>query len=194
MSTRKLTATMVALMALAAVSVACSSSNNNSTATTTATAAATATGTAMATETGTAMATETATAMATETATPMATETATPMADNATTVNVTMKEFSITSSVTDFKVGQPYHFVVKNEGVAAHELMVVKPIDPGSMTAAEMEAAALAMVQQSDLPSGGTAEFDLTFDQTYSKGSLELACHLPGHYEAGMHTSITVSQ
>jgi uncharacterized cupredoxin-like copper-binding protein len=33
---------------------------------------------------------------------------------------------------------------------------------------------------------------DYTFTKAYPAGTLEFACHLSGHYEAGMHLPITV--
>jgi hypothetical protein len=38
---------------------------------------------------------------------------------------------------------------------------------------------------------GATWSVDYTFTKQNS-GTLELACYLPGHYEAGMHQAITV--
>src|SRR5574341_1648436 len=41
------------------------------------------------------------------------------------TVKVTLKEFTVESSVKEFKPGVRYHFVVKNEGQVAHEFMIM---------------------------------------------------------------------
>jgi len=43
-------------------------------------------------------------------------------------VQVTLSEYKITSSVTTFSPGTPYHFVVTNKGRIAHEFMMM-PMD-----------------------------------------------------------------
>ena len=114
----------------------------------------------------------------------------------ATEVNITLTEFGINSSVNDFQTGVPYHFVVKNEGAVEHELMLLPPVMTDSMGMAmnmdELDKAALAMIPASDLPAGATASFDYTFADTAPTGSLEFACHTPGHYEMGMKLPITI--
>ncbi len=111
-------------------------------------------------------------------------------------VHVTTSESStgqtITSDVTTFTAGESYHFVVQNDGQIAHELMIVEPIDPGSMDMEEMDDMALYVVEEDDLEAGDTVEFDYTFPEDVVGTDLEFACHIAGHYEAGMHLPITV--
>jgi len=110
-------------------------------------------------------------------------------------VTVTLSEFAFQSSLTDFKVGVPYHFTIINKGAIPHELMIVKPLDNSSnMTMEEMDNMALADVEADDLPAGGTATLDYTFTAPATPGTLEFACHIPGHYESGMKLPITVTQ
>jgi uncharacterized cupredoxin-like copper-binding protein len=122
------------------------------------------------------------------------TPTATEAAANAEpqTVNVMVTEFAVESSVTAFQAGVPYHFVVTNDGVVPHELMIVPPMEPGMMSMEAMDELALAVVEEDDLGAGQMHEFDITFDHAYAEGELELACYIAGHYEAGMHTAMTV--
>jgi uncharacterized cupredoxin-like copper-binding protein len=113
----------------------------------------------------------------------------------ATEVKITLEEFGIESSMTDFQTGVPYHFVVTNEGSAEHELMLMPPVTDSmgmAMNMDEMDKNALAMIDASDLPSGATASFDYTFTKSAGAGNLEFACHTPGHYEMGMKLPITV--
>src|SRR5574341_2131311 len=49
-------------------------------------------------------------------------------------VQVTLTEFGIEASQSTFKVGQPYRFVVTNEGALAHEFMVSAPLMAGMDT------------------------------------------------------------
>ncbi|MGD2100932.1 MAG: hypothetical protein PVG83_01735 [Acidimicrobiia bacterium] len=117
-------------------------------------------------------------------------------AGNDNEVHLTTTETStgqvITSDVTTFTAGDTYHFVVENEGQAAHELMIVEPIDPGAMDMEEMDEIALYVVEEDDLEPGETFSFDFTFPEDAVGADLEFACHIAGHYEAGMHLAITV--
>ncbi|MDP1546164.1 MAG: hypothetical protein Q8L87_09080 [Anaerolineales bacterium] len=112
-------------------------------------------------------------------------------------VTITLTEFGIEPSLTEFKTGVPYHFVVTNEGAVEHEIMIMPPLTEDDMGMAmdmeELDELALVMIEASDLPVGGTASFDYTFTEAAPAGALEFACHTPGHYEAGMKLPITVS-
>jgi len=111
----------------------------------------------------------------------------------ATEVKITLKEFAIESSATDFQVGVPYHFVVTNEGLVEHEIMIMPPLMEGmAMDMEQLDKTALAMIEASKLPAGATASFDYTFTEPASAGTLEFACHTPNHYEQGMKLQITV--
>ena len=108
-------------------------------------------------------------------------------------VKVTLNEFTIESSITDFQVGVPYHFVVTNEGEDPHEIMLMEPMeDTTGMDMEEMDEMALAHIEEDDLPPGGTAILDYTFTAPAASGELEFACHIQGHYESGMKLPITV--
>ena len=106
-------------------------------------------------------------------------------------VRITAGDYSFKSSLTSFEQGVPYHFVVSNEGSVEHEFMIVKPM-PTSGDMEEMDAQALAHIEEDDLKPGQTASIDYTFTQAYPSGTLEFSCHLPGHYEQGMHLAIDV--
>lgn len=107
-------------------------------------------------------------------------------------VQVTVGDFWIESSQTTFQPGTPYRFVVTNEGRAVHEFMVVSPMLTAAMSMEEMDEMALGVIDYRELPPGATTVLDLTFDQAYPAGSLELSCHVPGHYESGMRLPIVV--
>ena len=118
------------------------------------------------------------------------TATTVPADGSPTVVHVTANEMTITSDVTTFKVGVPYTFEVTNEGTIAHEVMLVQPTDLTDME--EIDAFALGMAESEDLVPGATVSFDYTFTEEDLAGPLELACHVPGHHEAGMLLPITV--
>lgn len=106
-------------------------------------------------------------------------------------VQVTLNEFSIQSSLETFDVGVPYHFVVSNQGSVAHDFMIGAPTQ-GTVSEDDAEASALITIESEDLQPGATKTLDYTFTQAAPAGTLEFACHVPGHYEAGMKLPITV--
>src|SRR5512135_2149041 len=63
-------------------------------------------------------------------------------------VRVTLSDNKITSSLTTFTIGKPYHFVVTNTGNVAHQF-VIAPMGMGlgRMSADEMHRAALFMYE-----------------------------------------------
>ena len=117
-------------------------------------------------------------------------------ASTQTEVKVTLTDFGIQSSVTEFKVGVPYHFVVTNTGAIPHEFMLMPPLMADHMGMAmdmeELDEMALAHIGEDELQPGATVSFDYTFTEPAPSGTLEFACHIPGHYEAGMKLGITV--
>src|SRR5262245_42087513 len=77
----------------------------------------------------------------------------TPNAAGATSVQVTLVDFKVQSSLTTFKVGVPYHFVVTNNGTTTHEFMAL-PI--AKETASEDERDAAEFFEVSELDPGHT--------------------------------------
>lgn len=109
------------------------------------------------------------------------------------TVQVTEKDFHITSSITSFVPGKTYHFVVTNQGQSMHEFMVM-PKAEGSMSGipmGSMDKVALASIPMID--PGETQTLDYTFPPSAAGSRPEFACYMPGHYEAGMKLDVTVN-
>lgn len=110
-------------------------------------------------------------------------------------VQVKLSEFKIEPSITTFETGVSYRFVVTNAGTVAHELMIMPAMDTNAATEMDMEELdemALGVIEEEDLQPGATATLDLTFTELAPAGTLEFACHTPGHYPAGMKLPITV--
>lgn len=111
-------------------------------------------------------------------------------------VAITMTDFGIESSRTSFEVGVPYHFTVTNNGAINHELMIMPPLTQDQMGMGmnmdAMDKMALAMIEADMMTPGKTMSLDYTFTEPAMAGSLEFACHVEGHYEAGMSLPITV--
>lgn len=108
-------------------------------------------------------------------------------------VQVTLTEFAVESSITEFKVGQPYEFVITNEGAIAHEIRIIPPVHgEEDVHSGEAHHASLLVVTEDDLPAGETVTIEYTFEADQAGRELELACHIEGHYEAEMLLPITV--
>jgi uncharacterized cupredoxin-like copper-binding protein len=110
-------------------------------------------------------------------------------------VNVTLGEFTIESSVTEFKPGVQYRFTVTNKGQVPHEFMIM-PVETDAMemmgmSMEEMDALAFMVIPEEKLPSGVTVVMEYAFTGV-PEGNIEFVCALPGHVEAGMYTPITV--
>jgi predicted lipoprotein with Yx(FWY)xxD motif/uncharacterized cupredoxin-like copper-binding protein len=102
------------------------------------------------------------------------------------TVQITLSEFSIEASQTDFKVGETYTFEITNAGEFTHELVVEKagavdePLEVDGV-AAEAE----------EIGTGETATITVTFTEA---GNYQLACHIMFHYTMGMALTIHVTE
>jgi uncharacterized cupredoxin-like copper-binding protein len=111
-------------------------------------------------------------------------------AGNATEVQVTLTDFKVNSSLTSFAVNKPYHFVVTNRGATEHEFMITPAMMKG-MDMGDAHSQALVMIDK--IPAGETKSVDYTFTKQSAQGSLEMACHLSGHYDLGMAQAIEVT-
>jgi uncharacterized cupredoxin-like copper-binding protein len=107
----------------------------------------------------------------------------------AQTVTILEGDMSIKSDMTSFKVGTPYHFVVKNEGKVVHEFTIAKKVPGGNQDARD----AASVKDVDNIAPGQTSRFDFTFQDPAPAVGMELECSYPGHYEMGMHLDITVT-
>lgn len=107
-------------------------------------------------------------------------------------VRVVMGEMYFKPTLTTFKVGQPYKFVLVNEGKEPHEFTIAPPRKAGQDEKDE-DAASLLDVDQ--LAGGQSRTLDVfTFKKPAPAGTLEIECSYPSHYEGGMHTPIIVEE
>ena len=97
-------------------------------------------------------------------------------------VKVTLTDFKFAASTTAFSPGVTYKLVVTSDGRVPHELMIMPQGE-------KHHHMALLDIEQDELGPGASASREFKFAQP---GSFEFACHLPGHYEAGMVLPITV--
>ena len=69
-------------------------------------------------------------------------------------VEITVNEFNIVASQTEFKAGQTYNFIVTNEGALEHEFMIIEPMEMDSDEAMEEDDhddAALLVITEDEL-------------------------------------------
>ena len=100
-------------------------------------------------------------------------------------VRVTLTEFSIQTSTQVLHPGVPYRMVVTNRGQVNHELRIAPPGAQGG-------PGEIASMDEMTLQPGTAHAMDVIVPEAAVSTGLEVACHLPGHYEFGMHLAIRV--
>jgi len=121
------------------------------------------------------------------------TSAAAPTSGNGNQVDVTLADNTIASSLTTFKVGVPYSFVIKNTGNHAHNFNISTPVSVSGSLDASL-AQALLTVTQDQLPVGGGTTVAFTFPESTAGAQLEFSCLIKRHYEDGMRLAITVTK
>jgi uncharacterized cupredoxin-like copper-binding protein len=114
--------------------------------------------------------------------------------DGSINVDVILTDFGMESSLTTFEAGKTYRFTITNNGAIAHEFVIAEPLMEGEDHSGDMEMmheGVVIEVEEDELPPGATVTVDATFPD-HVDGELEFACHIAGHYEAGMRSPITM--
>ena len=106
----------------------------------------------------------------------------TPAAAGA--VDVTLLDGDIEASATTFTVGQTYTFNVSNMGTLPHEFVIEKA---GAVDEPLESDSGVAEIEPFDAGQSQSIEFTFT-----EPGIYQFACHVPGHYPAGMVLTIMV--
>ena len=109
----------------------------------------------------------------------------------ARTVKVTTTDqMRFEPSAFEFAVGETVIFEVTNAGLVVHEFYVGTPEEQASHEE-EMKSGHSTHDHQNSLSvdPGQTRTLQLTFAKA---GSLEVGCHVPGHWDAGMRGALTV--
>jgi uncharacterized cupredoxin-like copper-binding protein len=105
-------------------------------------------------------------------------------AQAATHVGVTLTEYKVSMASTSIPAGVPVTFNATNKGQTIHEVVLEKAgaaDQPLEMNGGEAEI--------EDIAPGQTKSATWTITQP---GVYQLACHVPGHFEAGMVQQFTV--
>lgn len=111
---------------------------------------------------------------------------------NENEVTITLEDNTITSSLTEFKVGVPYTFVITNAGMHSHNFNIAQPVSVTGTLGASLQSALLA-VTKSELGSGAQVTVQFTFPETATTTQLEFSCLIQRHYDDGMFLPITVT-
>ncbi len=109
--------------------------------------------------------------------------------DDTEIVQVEVGDMFVKPATTSLKAGTPYLFEVTNTGAAAHELV----FEPAGADDKPLEAEINGKTVESeaeDIAPGETKTLLWTFTDA---GAYQMACHVPGHYEAGMTIDFTVA-
>jgi len=106
-------------------------------------------------------------------------------------IEVTLSDaLKITPATMNVPAGTPVTFVVKNSGAIAHEFVLG---DQAAQQAHEDEMAHGGMTMDEPMAigvdPGATKELTVTLP---TPGSILAACHVAGHWKAGMQATITV--
>ena len=109
------------------------------------------------------------------------------------TVRIDMRDIAYSPTAVTVKKGDTVRFVFTNKGKLPHDAFIG---DEAAQTAHEEEMRA-GGGEHGEHGGGGltvepgkTAELEETFDEA---GTTLIGCHEPGHYEAGMKVTVTVT-
>lgn len=109
-------------------------------------------------------------------------------------VKIKLTDFNIESDIKTFEKGVTYRLKVTNEGMIAHDFTVLPVGAQHDMSGAGMhDEGVVVQIPASDLPPGGSKQVLMVFKETTAVTPLEMACHVPGHYQAGMKLGIAVN-
>jgi uncharacterized cupredoxin-like copper-binding protein len=106
--------------------------------------------------------------------------------------DVTLAEYSITSSVKTFHAGAHYYFVVSNRGHEVHEFLIVPDKPDGTPLPMDVQYTH-KLIEIEQVGPGTTLYINFVFPPS-AVGKYEIACQMRGHYQAGMHLSIVVTR
>jgi uncharacterized cupredoxin-like copper-binding protein len=115
---------------------------------------------------------------------------ATAAPDHVRTVTMTIHYSRFDPASLQVEPGETVRFVVTNTDPIDHEFLV-GDAEMQEIHEKGTEAHHGARPGEISVPAGTTVETTFTFPSTLAPG-WEFACHLPGHYDFGMHGPITL--
>jgi uncharacterized cupredoxin-like copper-binding protein len=117
-----------------------------------------------------------------------------PVGSNSATINVSLKEFSVTPQPASTGSGQ-ITFNVKNDGAVLHELVVIRTEgDPAKLPQSQGKVdetnPGIEVKGKAQNIAGGAS--GIVSATGLPAGKYALICNIPGHYTGGMHAAFTV--
>ncbi len=117
---------------------------------------------------------------------------AVPNGDSGTVIEVEMRDIAFSPTSIDVEAGDTVRFVFTNTGKLTHEAYI------GDAAAQQDHADEMASMGGMDhggddvltVEPGNTGELTHTFDDA---GTVQIGCHEPSHFEAGMVMDVAVS-
>ncbi len=112
--------------------------------------------------------------------------------DVTRTIQIETVGYGFVPATVTVKVGQTVRFKVVNHTKVAHEFVIG---DKAEQLAHDKEMAAMPNMAMDDDPNGVSVAAGKTASLiwTFTKpGTLQYACHVPGHYEAGMSGQLNI--
>jgi len=109
-------------------------------------------------------------------------------AANETVVKVMMQEWKMEFAPATVQVGSPVRLEIANKGVITHEVVLEKAGEVDKALKAEVNGKQVIADTQEITP-GSSKTLTWTFTEP---GTYWAACHIPGHFEAGMKVAFTV--
>jgi uncharacterized cupredoxin-like copper-binding protein len=106
-------------------------------------------------------------------------------------VRVSLAEYTIVSSLTIFKAGTTYHFVVTNRGHVVHEFLIMPDNPDGTELSPDLQYKD-KLIEIEQIAPGTTMNVNVTFSPS-AAGRYEIACQMRGHYLAGMRLPVRVT-
>ena len=104
-------------------------------------------------------------------------------------VTVTLGEFTVEVSPATIPAGTPVRFEITNKGKENHEFVVGKADQVNKPLTAEVGRKTIKSKIEEIAP-GKRVTLEWTFTEP---GAYRVACHLEGHFEAGMKATLTVA-
>jgi uncharacterized cupredoxin-like copper-binding protein len=109
------------------------------------------------------------------------------------TIRITTLDISMDKTRLDVRAGETVRFIVTNKGQLDHEFIIG---DAREQTEHEQEMQQMAGMDMPDESNGMTLKPGQTKTLIWTfgpEGKVEFACHVPGHYAAGMVGKIFVN-
>jgi uncharacterized cupredoxin-like copper-binding protein len=114
-------------------------------------------------------------------------------AGSTRTLSVQMTDLAFSPATISVKTGETVKFVFENKGKLPHDAFIgdaAAQKQHGMEMSGAMAGHSMTGTDGITVQPGKTGEMTMTFSDN---GTLELGCHEPGHYEAGMKAMVNVA-